>query len=94
MNDKDRDKWIKYLNDNQKVLSKHSEILVKNNNVFIPQIKEFFKKNEAQDKFDKSVVDRLKQQDKKIGEVLELHAQVKELTNEVAELKKGFGEKL
>lgn len=90
MNDKDRDKWIKFLNDNQKTLSKNQSIMIKNNNMFIPQIDQLYKQNDAQDKFDKSVVERLKAQDKKIGDVLALEQQVKELSNAVNELKKGF----
>ena len=86
MNDKDRDKWIKFLNDNQKTILKNQAILIKNNNMFIPQIDQLYKQNDAQDAFDKSVVQRLEAQDKKIGDVLALEQQIKEFTNAVGKL--------
>jgi len=79
MNDKERDQILATLSKNQQTLSTNQAILIKNNNVFIPQIDQLFKANERQDQFDKNV-------SKQIGNVLELQQQVKELRNAVAKL--------
>lgn len=84
---KRQDKFLSQLAKNQAILIKNNQHFINNEKIHWSWIKKLDSDNKAQSAFDKSVVESLKAQDKKIGTVLELAQQVKELQQTVAELK-------
>ena len=84
--DKNQDKTLKAIIKKLDGVIKNQNVMIKNGAIYNDWIQHLNIKNKAQDRFDHDVVESLKAQNVKIGSVLELQQQVKELTGTVNKL--------
>lgn len=92
--DKQQDKTIKMLWQYIEALRKNQEILIKNNDWFIRQIKQLHSDNRKQDSFDKQVIARLSAQDNLISnhQHLDLAKTINDLQKQVANLYQAYSQ--